>query len=162
MRKSTLIPVRIKGSSDAAIGDEQNSVSNYDSGYTKAIVYATAESVLNCSVVRQSDRRVLAHCIDESLLEFDSYREEFESELGRAAYQIALEEGVEAYKELKEEIPTNVYLHAAVHRIPVRDAAEDLDATKIPLLLSTRRLTRVLNGILKELVSFSRSKGSRR
>jgi len=132
MKPDTAIPVRLKSRGEAYIGNEEETLSGHQNGWTEDVIWATAESVLTSPVVDTNHRRVLARAIDDSILEYDSYEDEVNSPLGRSAQEIALQEGWQAYQELKDEIRPNPYLYAAVHEVPVAEAGERLD--KIPRL----------------------------
>lgn len=127
MRPEAFIPVRVKSNGKAYVGDDKNTIGGYQSGYTDDIILATAESVLTSDVVDTGHRRAVARAVDESILEYETYEDEVNSPLGRSEVEIVLEEGPDAYAALSEKVRDNSYLYAAVHSIPVSEAAEHLE-----------------------------------
>lgn len=121
----SLVPLRIKDR-HIDVGDRSEGLTS-KRGITRALVYATIESVLTESAVNERDRHILASFADPSLLDFDSYQDEYESELGRSALQIIADEGVAAYEELVaiDDRIRNSYLEAALCKIPIYDAITD-------------------------------------
>lgn len=132
----TLLPVRIKSRGQPVIGDDEKTLSRPGNGFTKAIVYATAESILKCPVMRNQDLGIIAGELNEELLEFDTYEEEVNSRFGRAPLKIVLDEGVKAYEEIQGKFNNNAYLHAALYDLTVMEAAEELD-TQPTLVVDT-------------------------
>lgn len=126
--EDTLLPVRINKKRQCYIGNETESLSGGGSGFTKTIVYATAESIMKCSGVSRQDQNILAQVLGDEYLEFDSYDEELESRHGRSAVEIVVEEGTDAYEALGDKAPDSPYLYAAVYEVNVWEAAQKLDA----------------------------------
>lgn len=122
-----LLPVRLKSRGKRVVGNNAKTLGRPTSGYTKAVVFATVESILKSDTVRTSDLHKLATYFDTGKLDFDSYEEEVQSRYGRPALEIIQEEGVEAYNELQNVLESNAYLHAALNDVTVWEAAEELD-----------------------------------
>lgn len=130
--EDTLLPVRIKKNGrNCGVGDDDIALTK-DSGFTKAVVYATVGSIMRCPAIQNRDQNVLAEELGDEWLEFKSYSEEAESQHGRSPLQMVMEEGIEAYEDLNERLGENPYLEAALYEVPVAEAADELD--KEPVL----------------------------
>lgn len=127
INEDTLLPVRVKKSGqDCSVGNEEQALTK-DRGFTKTVVYATAESILKCPAVQSRDQNVIANVLGDEYLDFESYDEELNSRYGRSALEIVAEDGVEAYEALGDDAPKNAYLHAALYDVTVWEAAQELD-----------------------------------
>lgn len=135
MRPTTLIPIRVKSDGSVSVGDDEDSLRGYDHGFTRAVIYVTAESVFKSEAFHRDERRAVAESVDEALVEYDSFQEEVNNPLGRTAVDIALDEGPVALKELEDEVPRNPYLVAAVEGISVREAVTQDDVESAPFYI---------------------------
>ncbi len=126
MEMQTLLPVRMKKRRNPCIGDSEKQLTS-GTGFTKTVVYATAESIIKARKFDSKDQHILATAVNEDLLEFDTYSDELKSNYGRSVLQIIESDGVEAYEELGDDAPTNAYLHAALYDTDVWSAAQTLD-----------------------------------
>lgn len=149
--EDTLVPIRVRGGNRLCIGNEEEALTK-SSGYTRYLIYATAHSVLHCDNVAESDRRVLSTLMDSGL-DFESYTAEATNRLGRPAVQIVVEEGEEAYDELRSEFDDNDYLyaavnylHAAVKGVSVYEAAQELDVTPILAFVQDGEMVESIGG----------------
>jgi len=145
--EDTLIPIRIGSGhrGGLCIGNEEQSLTA-NSSYTRYLVYATAESVLRCESVNSTDRGVLSTLMDSGL-EFETYTEEADNRFGRPALQIIVDEGAEAYAELRDQIDDNAYLHAAINETTVWDAAQELDVTPVlPIIDGDGEIVNTIGG----------------
>ena len=129
--RESIIPARIGKYGDIVIGDSEKSVS-YTRGYTMLILPIEIESLMD--ITDNRCRNVLANVLGDIDLHFDSLRDEAESNIGRPAPIIAREEGPESYDQIKEHLPDNVYLHAALREEPVATVMEDMRQSYQPLV----------------------------
>jgi hypothetical protein len=129
MDMETLLPVRLKSSSsDPCIGNTEEQLSGRH-GFTKTVVHATAESIIKAQDFWGPDQNTVASAVDTSLLDFETYEAEVNSQYGRPVLRIIEEEGIEGYGALGDLAPTNCYLHAALHGVSVKKASKQLDVT---------------------------------
>jgi len=144
IKPDTLLPIRISSNNKFYVGNTETFVTR-SAGFVKHVVYATAESIVNCNAVHDTDRAVIANLLEDGL-EFESYTDEAENRFGRPALQIVYEEGIEAYRELKDKIDKKAFLHAAVQEITVYEAAQELGTNPVLPLVKDGEMVDTIGG----------------